>query len=255
NLLKGSLVHRLIEDFFTENTNWEKLNDKQIGQWLMANIIVLLEQEGAVLLGAGQTMEREAFTRTANRALLALVDALKRARVKSVAIESRQSGKFIGGKLTGFIDMLLTDAGGREIVLDVKWGGYKYRMADLKKNMHLQLAVYAHLRKQLTRSPLWPPQAYFVIEDAQILAQEDGAFPAAVLYPAENGETTNDLWRRFEATWKWRREQLDKGLIEATVEGTEPDGNSEPPENGLEFEDDYNRFNDYPVLTGWGEDA
>jgi ATP-dependent helicase/nuclease subunit B len=255
NLLKGSLVHRLIEDFFTENTNWEKLNDKQMGQWLKANIPVLLEQEGAVLLGPGQTMEREAFTRTANRAFLALVDALKRARVKSVAIESHQSGKFLGGKLTGYIDMLLTDAGGREIVLDVKWGGYKYRMTDLKKNMHLQLAVYAHLRKQLTKLPLWPPQAYFVIEDAQILAQDDGAFQAAVLYPAENGETTKDLWRRFEATWKWRREQLDQGLIEVTVEGTEPGGNSEPPENGLVFEDYYNHFNDYPVLTGWGEDA
>jgi hypothetical protein len=151
--------------------------------------------------------------------------------------------------------MLLADAGGSEIVLDVKWGGYKYRMADLKNNMHLQLAVYAHLRKQTTKSPPWPPQAYFVIEDAQILAQDDGAFPAAILYPADNGETTKDLWRRFEATWKWRRAQLDRGLIEVPVEATELDENSEPPESGLEFEDDYNRFNDYPVLTGWGEDA
>ena len=255
NLLKGSLVHRLIEDFFTENTNWGKLNDKQIRQWLKANIPVLLEQEGAVLLGPGQTVEREAFTRTADRALLALVDALKGARVKSVAVESHESGKFIGGRLTGYIDMLLAGAGGREIVLDVKWGGYKYRMADLKKNMHLQLAVYAHLRKQTTKAADWPPQAYFIIEDAQILAQDDDAFPSAVLYPADNGETTKDLWKRFGATWKWRRAQLNKGLIEVCVEGTEPDGNSDPPENGLAFEDDYNRFNDYPVLTGWGEDA
>jgi hypothetical protein len=121
--------------------------------------------------------------------------------------------------------------------------------------MHLQLAVYAHLRKQMTKSPQWPPQAYFVIEDAQVLAQDNGAFPKAVLYPADNGETTQDLWRRFEATWKWRRAQLDKGLVEVTVEGTEPDGDSDPPENGLVFQDVYNRFNDYPVFTGWGEDA
>ena len=215
----------------------------------------VLEQEGAVLLGPGQTMEREAFTRTADRALKALVDALKGAKVQSVAVESRESGKFIGGRLNGYIDMLLTDAADREIVLDVKWGGSKYRMADLKNNIHLQLAVYAHLRKQMTKSSQWPPQAYFVIEDAQILAQDDGAFPAAILYPADNGETTKDLWNRFGATWKWRRAPLDKGLIEVTVEGTEPDGNSDPPENGLAFEDDYNRFNDYPVLTGWGEDA
>jgi RecB family exonuclease len=255
NLLKGSLVHRLIEDFFTTNKNWHKLSDKQIGQWLQVNTPVLLEQEGALLLGPGQTVEREAFTRTADRALLALVDALKGAGVKQVAVESRASGKFAGGRLTGYIDMLLKDAAGREIVLDVKWGGYNYRMADLKKNMHLQLAVYAHLRKQATKSATWPPQAYFIIEDAQILAQDDGAFPAAVLFPADSGETVKDLWRRFEATWKWRRAQLDQGLIEVTVDGTDPDGASEPPDTGLVFEDDYNPFNDYPVLTGWGEDA
>jgi RecB family exonuclease len=255
NLLKGSLVHRLIEDFFTEHTHWEKLNAKQIDQWLKAYIPVLLEQEGAVLLLPGQTVEREAFTRTADQALKALVGALKGAKIKSVAVESHESGKFIGGRLNGYIDMLLADAKSRETVLDVKWGGYTYRMADLKNNRHLQLAVYAHLRKQKTKSPEWPPQAYFVIDEAQILAQDNACFPEAIAYPAENGETTKDLWKRFEATWKWRRAQLDKGLIEVTVEGTEPDGNSEPPENGLESESDYNRFNDYPVLTGWGEDA
>jgi hypothetical protein len=253
--LKGSLVHRLIEIFFTENTNWARLDEKQIRQWLKGNIPVLLEQEGAVLLGPGQSVEREAFIRTAQRALPALVAALKAAGVKSVAVESRESGKFIGGRLNGYLDMLLTGAGGREIVLDIKWGGYRYRMADLKKNLHLQLAIYAYLRKQRTKSTDWPPQAYFIIEDARILAQDDEAFPAAALYPADSGETTKDLWKRFEATWKWRRTQLDKGRVEVPVEGTEPDGNSNPPANGLAFEDDYNRFNDYPVLTGWGEDA
>lgn len=255
NLLKGSLVHRLIEDFFTEHKGWEKLNNKQIDQWLKTYIPVLLEQEGAVLLLPGKTVEREAFTRTADQALKALVGSLKGANIKSVAVESYESGKFIGGRLNGYIDMLLADAKSRETVLDVKWGGYKYRMADLKNNRHLQLAVYAHLRKQKTKSPEWPPQAYFVIEDAQILAQDNASFPEAIAYPAENGETTKGLWKRFEATWRWRRAQLDKGLIEVTVEGTEPDGNSEPPENGLESGSDYNRFNDYPVLTGWGEDA
>ena len=61
-----------------------------------------------------------------------------------------------------------------------------------------------------------------------------------------------EAWRGELAGW---RAQLDKGLVEVTVEGTEPDGDSDPPENGLEFQDVYNRFNEYPVLTGWGEDA
>ncbi len=255
NLLKGKLAHRLVEIFFSENDGWEKLGEKQIRRWLKTHIPVLLEQEGAVLLGPGQSMEREAFALTAGNALVALVQSLKQAGVKSVAIESRVSGRFVGGKLSGYIDMLLADAQGREIVLDLKWGGYKYRMADLKNNAQLQLAVYAHLRKQMAKSSEWPPQAFFIIEDAQLLAQDASVFPAAVLYPADSGESTQDLWRRFEVTWRWRRKQLDKGLIEVPVEGTEPDGDSQPPENGLAFKEDFNPFNDYPVLTGWGEDA
>jgi len=254
NLLKGSLVHRLVEIFFSENADWKKLGEKQIRRWLKTHIPALLEQEGAVLLGPGQSVERDVFTRTAGRALLALVQSLKEAGVKSVAVESRAAGNFVGGRLSGYIDLLLEDAGGREIVLDLKWGGYRYRMADLKNNTHLQLAVYAHLRKQMTKSPGWPAQAFFIIEEARVLAQDDGAFPAAILYPADSGETTADLWRRFETTWKWRRKQLDRGLIEVPVAGTEPDGDSQPPENGLEF-DAYNPFNNYPVLTGWGADA
>ena len=91
----------MIEDFFTENTNWQKLSNKQINQWMKAHTPVLLEQEGAVLLGPGQTVEREAFTRTADRAIMALVEALKGAKTEQVAVERHASGKFIGGKFGG----------------------------------------------------------------------------------------------------------------------------------------------------------
>lgn len=255
NQLKGTLVHRLIEDFFCEHANWATLNARNITQWLKSRIPVLLEQEGAVLLGPGQAVERESFTEIAARALPALVSGLKAAKVKGVVVESSESGTFVGGRLIGRIDMLLADAKGSEMVLDVKWRGYKFRMEDLQSNMHLQLATYAHLRKQLTKSPDWPPQAFFVIENAQILAQTNKAFPSATVCASVNGETTEDLWRRFEVTWKWRRKQLNKGIIEVTVDGTEPDESSEPPEDGLEFRHYYNSFNDFPVLTGWKEDA
>ena len=50
NLLKGTLVHRLIEDFFAENKKWITMTDQNVIQWLNNRIPLLLEQEGALLL-------------------------------------------------------------------------------------------------------------------------------------------------------------------------------------------------------------
>ena len=44
-------------------------------------------------------------------------------------------------------------------------------------------------------------------------------------------------------------------IVEVTVAGTDPDQDSTPPDEGLQMESDADRFNDFAVLTGWGEDA
>ncbi len=156
------------------------------------------------------------------------------------------------GELIGSIDLLLKDQSGRDIILDVKWGGGKYREDELRQNIHLQLAVYAWMRKCMTRSAQWPPQAFFIVDDARFLAQDQATFPSATPCPNRDGETTADLWRRFEVTWNWRRDQLDRGLIEMTIEGAEPDEDSEAPEDGMKLEDHADRFNDYLRLDGLG---
>jgi hypothetical protein len=203
----------------------------------------------------GQTVEKEAFIETSKRAIVALVSNLKGAGIKKIEVESFGKCDFVGGELGGFIDMLLVDKKKHEIVLDVKWGGAKYRTKNLRDNMQIQLATYAFIRKNITKSATWPPQAFFVIENAQILAQTKDAFPSAILCSSNNDETTKDLWNRVEETWKWRRNQINKGMIEVTIEAAESDDASMPPENGLTLEDHYDYFNDFAILTGWGEDA
>jgi len=255
NLLNGSLVHRLIEDFFEEHPHWLKLGDTELGDWLERRMALLIEQEGAVLLGPGRAMEREAFQSTTRRAFSALIAGLKGAKAKTVEVESPGSCKFMRGELIGFIDLLLKDQSGRDIVLDVKWSGRKYREDELRKNMHLQLAIYAWMRKCMTHSTQWPPQAFFVVDDARFMAQDQATFPTATPCPDRDGATTADLWRRFEVTWNWRRNQFDRGLIEMTLEGAEPDEDSEAPEDGMKLEDHADHFNDFSVLMGWGEGA
>ncbi|NWG74773.1 MAG: hypothetical protein HXY24_09240, partial [Rubrivivax sp.] len=63
---------------------------------------------------------------------------------------------------------------------------------------------------------------------------------------------TAGLWQRAEATWRWRQEQIGRGLIEVAVEGTDPDEASQPPEGALEPPQPDDRYNPYVHLAGWG---
>ncbi|MEJ2473235.1 MAG: PD-(D/E)XK nuclease family protein [Desulfobacterales bacterium] len=254
SLLKGSLVHRLFEDFFSAHKKWKLLKEPQVIDWLDDRLPVLLEEEGALLLQPGRAVEKAAFEETARHALITLIARLKAAKVNDVAVETHQSAPFLSGKLGGYIDMLLTSADGSEKVLDMKWSNAKYRIEELKNNSQLQLATYAYLRKKTAGTEGWPPQAYFIIEGAQLLTQDGKNFPGSLVCGTGGGETTAELWRRFEATWHWRRRQMDAGLVEVTVTGTEPDAASVPPEDGMHIDDVNDRFSEFGVLTGWGEE-
>ncbi len=71
----------------------------------------------------------------------------------------------------------------------------------------------------------------------------------------EGLENAAQYWQRFEQSWHWRKSQFKRGLIEVTVSDTELTEESEPGEDCLEIPEASDRFNDYSVLTGWGENA
>ena len=127
NQLKGSLIHRLIEDFLNDCTSWQDMGDKAVRQWVLDRLPHLIEEEGAVLLGAGRTAEREALIETACRAVLQLTHHLKEASVTAVSMEHFDQAGFFGGDLMGYMDMLLKDKKGQETVVDIKWGGMQSR--------------------------------------------------------------------------------------------------------------------------------
>ncbi|MGA8279833.1 MAG: PD-(D/E)XK nuclease family protein, partial [Desulfobacterales bacterium] len=252
SLLKGSLVHRLFEDFFNVHKKWKPLDETQIKRWIDKRLPFLLQEEGALLLQPGRAAEKEAFEEIARPALVTLVSQLKAARANDIAVETYHSTPFTSGNLNGYIDLLLTCKDGSEKVLDMKWSYAKYRIEELKENRQLQLATYAYLRKKIGKVDIWPPQAYFIIDSAQLLTQDEKSFPGSLACMSATGETTPDLWRRFEATWRWRRKQMDAGLVEVTVTGTEPDAESAPPADGMHIDDVNDRFSEFGVLTGWG---
>ena len=255
NQLKGTMTHELFELFFTiHKDSWSVITPVKIKKWFDKNFDLLIQHQAATFLAAGQLSEQEGFRETAYQALIKLIAHLKSAKIKSIKMEDRNEERFFAGKIMGYIDMLLTNDKGDEIVLDLKWGSESYKAADLENNLHTQLAIYSYMRKKQIKAKLWPEQAYFIIQTGNLLAQNKFAFPNAKVYAPAEGESATTLWKQLENSYQWRRNQFDKGLIEMTIGGTEPDeNNSIPPDDALSIKDTNDHFNDYETLMGWGK--
>jgi ATP-dependent helicase/nuclease subunit B len=249
NLLKGSLAHQLFERFFGAHQDIGGIDAGNAHVWARKALVSLIEQKGSVLLAPGRTAEMEQFITYVLQALKELILHLQSGDVVKVTMEGSFDGQFIGGALGGMIDLHATNANGETAVVDIKWGGFRYRQDELKESRYLQLAVYAQLSHQQHKK--WPALGFFIIQEARLLVLDSDYFPNAVIEKTDNGESMLEFWQRVETTWKWRRDQLSKGMIEVTVSDTEPDNDSNAGEPGLDMPQTFDSFDDYSVLTGW----
>ncbi|MEA3413720.1 MAG: PD-(D/E)XK nuclease family protein [Pseudomonadota bacterium] len=253
-ILKGNLAHRLYEEFFNGHPEIQDIDLERIPEWTDDHLPALLTEEGALLLEPGRQAECERFITVVKDSLKTLVDHLLQAGVVQVDTEIWQEGHFTGGRLNGFIDLLATTAEGREAVVDIKWGGNRYRRESLIQGSYLQLATYAQLRLAAGASSC-PELSYYIVLDTHMLSLDHGFFPEAERIVPDTQENPARFWQRFEHTWRWRKSQFNQGLVEVTIAGTEPTADSQPGEEGLLLPDASDSFNDYRVLTGWEDDA
>lgn len=284
-LLHGKLAHRLFETYFGEHPDRASRKREQLTPWVSATLPGLIRSEGAVLMEPGMGVTREAVARTLGYALEQLLRHLEAAGIEQVAAETRHEAAFMpfpheearrDVRLCGVIDLLLTDRRGREIVVDVKWGGEDRRGAELERNRALQLATYAYMRRfaggkarrpdpgvrgdgpiplelPLEHSPHWPAQAYFIVTTGNMLARDTNVFPDAVVFGPEVPETSAELWARVVRSVEWRWAQLSTGFIEVNAEGTEPVLHCLPPEDALAPAPEPDTFDEFTWLTGWEE--
>lgn len=190
SLLYGNLGHRLIEEFFRVYEDWHTMPDKDVLEWVRATFPGLVEREGAVLLEPGRGVDRQRIGTTMERALVRLLTHLRTAGIKQVVPEASGEVPFVGRRLTGAIDLLLTDGEGQRAVIDIKWAGQNYRRDFLAKNRALQLATYAYLQKTLDASEYWPssPLPFFILATGNVLTSESSRFLDAIVSPSESGE-------------------------------------------------------------------
>lgn len=248
NLLLGSLAHRLIAEVASDPALADA-GIEAIRAAVEIRLDAVLAEEGAALLLPGRGADRrKLFDRSARGALL-LLRAVRAGGWRILGFEHALDGTFDGGALDGRLDIALEHHDGRRAVIDIKWGGRKYRRDDLRENTALQLALYGHLLAEAGRP--WPACAYLVLDPPTLLSTDAGAFPGATYVPQAAGVPA-DLWATVGSTWRWRRTLLERGQIEMTA-FTVPDDDSTPPP-GCRVTEIECHFNDYASLTGFTTD-
>jgi hypothetical protein len=212
HLLYGSLGHELARRLFQDADNLpprRELADRA-GELFDA----LVAEEAAQLLQGGMKRERAQLRAQIVRSMVGLGQLLRGGRLRVVAIEQECSARWREREIGGRLDLLLADSGGRDVVLDLKWGRTRYRI-KLEEGFALQLAVYAFLRKAAKRAKAFPPAGYFSLREAALLAIEPEAFgESQPVY----GPTLEETWKRAERTIP----EVEKMLLSGTVPANGP---------------------------------
>lgn len=266
--LFGNLIHRLTERMFAATTTlaWPTATEAQLARWVGAQWPTLLPEEGATLLLPGRQSESVRLQETAQRALLRLLEVLRAMRAVSVKADvepERRTFRTISATakpiwLTGRVDLLVTNAEGRQVVVDLKLGGADKRTVELEQNRALQLAVYGFL---VAGAPPFPPGVFLILNNQKVLTDEPGLIPGEAPVLSETGAIgPASCWQDFLTMWDWRRKQLDGGLIEVSTVAGVNDATAGPPDlasplaNWIPTKADaVGEYSPYGALTGWEE--
>jgi hypothetical protein len=250
-LLKGSLVHLLVEDFFgAHKDDWREPNNDALALWARKHLNVLISEQGAVLIQPGRHVEAEQFKDAAVLALQHLMVHLRSPSVAGVEVEKKQEALFGGDDFLGFIDLLVTHTDGSETVIDMKWGGLGHRREEIRDNRAMQLATYGWLRRQ-NGAELWPDHGFYIITNTQLLMTNQHHFPLATQVEVTDAGSLPELWRAMGLTLEFRQQQLKAGEVEITIPGVEQNRDVETPVGGLTFKDSVAPWSNYTHLTGW----
>ena len=248
NRLYGNLAHRMIDRFFRTGTA-HTLRGDALASWLSREFDAVVAQEGAVLLMPGRRMHCERLRSALGRALEEIQRQFVAAGIQVVESERDLAGTFPGGDLEGQADLVVRNQSGQQAIVDMKWAGTNAHKDRLAKNRHLQLAVYAEMLRQETGA--WPAVSYFILEASRLIALDNGFFPEAQTVQSGATGTTSNLWEQLVVAWKWRRSQIDAGMIEVAIPSIDPTPESVAPPNALAPEELREEYDEYRWLAGW----
>ncbi len=115
--------------------------------------------------------------------------------------------------VNGRIDLLLKDAEGGYHVFDIKYSKGEFK-ESIEKNVSLQLAVYKELLER--EGFKIKGCAYVIVKECVLFSSFSYAGDSVDVIVPKN---TDDLFPKIEKSYKFRREQLESGIVE-NADGT-----------------------------------
>jgi ATP-dependent helicase/nuclease subunit B len=208
-MLEGTLGHRLVESLHDDG-GLKRSADLSVR--LDTNLQRLLREEASVLLRVGMTFELAQLRKQLATSVTSLVELLADSGLSVVDVESKVVVAWRSGELEGRLDLLLHDSKGREVIIDLKWGGKKY--GDLLVGgQAVQLAVYTAARRLKTGAKKLAPAGYFSLSRGEMFTLEDKSF--AGVRPVA-GPPLEQLWDRLERTVDRVEASLANGRVPVT---------------------------------------
>jgi hypothetical protein len=251
--LLGTLAHRLVEKLFNAIgvLAWSAEN---VRAWFDAHGDALIEAEGAPLLMLGFGIALHRFKGTVRESTVALLKHLQSAGVVAVRTEVSYEGELFGIPVIGKVDLQAELPDSRLAVLDMKWSGERRYRERLETGTHLQLAIYAALVEQnLGHAP--SDFAFYVFDTRALLATSNHVFPSAIVCAPPPEMTVQHLLKSAEASWKWRREQLESGELELVDIRLAEIEEFQGPEGTLPVKQLGPWNAEYVALLGWEDGA
>ena len=165
-LTYGNVAHKVVETLFTADRNGVSLTD-YVNEHYEEELNRALIQKGAILLLPEHHLDRERLHYRFRSCVSKLATIIQENNLTVIQCEQKeeQDLHFEGGIiLQGYIDMLLRDSEGNDVVFDLKYVSKKNKFIPvLENNRALQLAIYKAMLLNHDQPPKAVRTAYFVM--------------------------------------------------------------------------------------------
>lgn len=215
SLTLGNVAHDTIEDLFTRHSGPD-LATKVMEDYDRA-FTAALAKKGALLLLPAHHLDRDKLQYQLRKCVQLLAETITENELKVVTCEQREIqdlGFDHGILLKGYIDMLLQDNDGRDVVFDLKWTSKKKKFEEaIKENRATQLAIYKAMLQQHEDHPEAARTAFFAMPVGQLITRDNFIGRNVEIINPKDDTDIMDLLREG---YKVRREEISSGHIETS---------------------------------------
>ena len=210
----GNVAHETIEYLFTTDRGSNTLTGYVESHYEEALHRALL-RKGALLLLPEHHLDKDRLTYQLRKCVKNLAALVEENGLTVINCEQKELGQLDFEEeifLKGYIDMVLEDESGNEVVFDLKWTSKKDKFQKmLEKNRALQLAIYQAMLKKHSSESAVVRTAYYVMPQGKLFSSD--IFKGAnfeQITPDSQGDVMDQLRKGYTE----RRKEINEGVIE-----------------------------------------